>query len=48
MQVFKRTERESIIADAQSSEGKSPEERMAMFADLLATADAIWSHLSPD
>ena len=41
------TERDSIIADAASSEGKSPRERMEMFADLLLTVDAIWAHLSP-
>ena len=44
---FSRTERESIIADAQSSEGKSPAERMAMFADLLETIDVLWANLSP-
>jgi hypothetical protein len=37
-----------IIADAASSVGKSPAERMQMFADLLRTFDAIWSHLTPE
>ena len=45
---FARTEEETIIADAASSEGKSPLERMAMFRDLLETVDAIWTHLTPD
>ena len=45
---FVRSERETTIADAASSEGKTPEERMAMFADLLATIDCIWASLSPD
>jgi len=35
------------MADAASSEGKSPAERMTMFADLLALIDCIWAHL-PD
>ena len=45
---FVHSERETTIADAGSSLGKSPEERMAMFADLLATVDAVWNHLSPE
>lgn len=44
--ILHRSERDSVIADARSSEGKSPEQRMAMFADLLATVDAVWMHLS--
>ena len=43
-----RTERDSIIADARSSEGKSASERMAMFRDLMETIDAIWQGLSPE
>ena len=46
--LLTRNERDWIIADAYSSEGKSPEERVQMFADLLATVDAIWAHLSPE
>lgn len=42
------TEREVTIADAKSSEGKSPEERMAMFFGILAMVDAIWVHLTPE
>lgn len=45
---FVHSERETTIADAASSEGKTPQERMAMFADLLATVDAVWKHLSPE
>jgi hypothetical protein len=45
---FVRSERETTIADAASSEGKSPSERMQMFFDLLTTVDAIWSHLPPE
>jgi hypothetical protein len=46
--ILRRTEKETIIADAQSSKGKTPEQRMEMFADLLATVDAVWMHLSPE
>ena len=46
--IYRQSERESIIADAASSKGKSPEQRMAMFADLMATVDAVWMHLSPE
>jgi len=35
------TDRQAVARDAFSSEGKSPLERLAMFADLLATVDAI-------
>ena len=45
---FRQSERETTIADAASSEGKSPEERMAMFADLLTTIDVIWANLTPE
>lgn len=44
---FVHSERETTIADAGSSVGKTPEERMAMFADLLTTIDVIWANLSP-
>jgi len=33
------------MADAASSEGRSPVERMAMFADLLAMIDCVLAHL---
>ena len=45
---FAKTPRETTISDAASSIGRTPEERMAMFADLLATVDAVWRHLSPE
>jgi hypothetical protein len=48
MHPFARSELETIQKDALSSEGKSPRERMAMFADLLETIDRIWSHLTPE
>ena len=41
MKRFQQSDREAIVNDALSSEDKSPQERMAMFADLLATVDAI-------
>jgi len=36
------------MADAASREGKSPTERMAMFADLLAMIDCILAALPED
>jgi hypothetical protein len=45
---FAQSEIESIKKDAVSSEGKTPGERMAMFADLLQTVSAVWQHLSPE
>ena len=41
-------ERQTVIADAASSEGRSPTERVAMFVDLLAMIDCIWSALPND
>jgi hypothetical protein len=40
---YTQSELESVKADALSSDGKSPVERMAMFADLLATVSAVWA-----
>jgi len=40
------SERESVIEASRSSEGKSPRQRMAMFADLLETVDVFWRDLS--
>ena len=45
---FERSERDTTVADAASSEGKTPEERMAIFADLLETIDVIWANLPPE
>ena len=45
--AYRQSERESVVEDARSSEGKSPRERMAMFIDLLETLDVIWRNLTP-
>jgi hypothetical protein len=45
--AYRQSERESVVEDARSSEGKSPQERMAMFIDLLETVDVIWRNLTP-
>ena len=47
MEFFQQTDRESIEKDAMNGLGKSPEERMAMFCDLMRTVDAITASLSP-
>jgi hypothetical protein len=46
-QIYVHTERESIIRDATSSEGKSPEQRIAIFLDLMATVETILSQFPP-
>jgi hypothetical protein len=43
----RQTEKEATIADAQSSLGKTEEERIAMFVDLLRTIDVLWTDLTP-
>jgi len=48
MNPFAQSEIEAIKKDAVSSEGKTPEERMAMFADLLSVVSAVWQTLSPE
>lgn len=48
MQLFAQSELETTQRDAFSSEGKSPEERTAMFHDLMATIEAIQAHLTPE
>ena len=45
MLSFRQSDRESIARDEISSEGKSPQERMETFADLMATVDAITDSL---
>jgi hypothetical protein len=45
---FRQSDREAIARDALSSEGKSPQERMAMFVSLMATVDAITRSQSPE
>jgi hypothetical protein len=46
MNIFAQSEFESIKQDAFSSEGKTPEERTAMFLDLMDTVEAIQANLS--
>ncbi|HEY3393551.1 MAG TPA: hypothetical protein VGK58_12645 [Lacipirellulaceae bacterium] len=48
MTLYIPSERETTIRDAFSSEGKTPEQRTAMFLDLMATIDAIQAHLTPE
>jgi hypothetical protein len=48
MSVFAQTERDAIKNDALSSEGKTPQERTAMFLDLMETVNAIQGHLSAE
>ena len=45
---FAQSDLEAVKYDALSSEVKSPEERMAMFADLLATVSIVWQNFSPE
>ena len=42
------SERETTIADAQSSIGKSAEERAAQFTGLLETMESMLNHLTPE
>ena len=48
MLMFRQSDREAIERDALSSEGKSPEERMALFVDLMKTVEAILATLPPE
>jgi hypothetical protein len=48
MGPLNRSEIETIREDAASSEGKTPEQRMAMFADLLRAVSAVWQNVSPE
>ena len=48
MSPFRQSDRESVRRDAFSSEGKSPQERVAIFVDLIETVDAIAQTLTPD
>ena len=48
MNIFARSEFETTKQDAFSSEGKSPDERTAMFLGLMATIEAIQAHLTPE
>lgn len=44
----RQTEKETTIADAQSTLGKSDAERAAQFVDLLETMESILKHLPPE
>jgi hypothetical protein len=48
MFVRRLSEHETIVRDAVSSIGKSPEERMAMFTNLMLTVDAITASLTTE
>jgi len=48
MNMFTLSEFESTKRDASSSEGKTFEERTAMFLDLMETLEAIQAHLTPE
>ncbi|HID76323.1 MAG TPA: hypothetical protein EYP56_10045 [Planctomycetaceae bacterium] len=49
MTIFRgNSEIEAIKRDAATSEGKTPEERMATFFELLRTVSAVWGHLCPE
>ena len=48
LNFFPQSELETIKRDAYSSESKTPEERTAMFLDLMEMVDAIQSHLTPE
>lgn len=41
-------ERSLIIADAESSVGRSPEERMAIFKSIIEMVTATWATLSEE
>ena len=45
---FARSELETIKRDAFSSEGKTPDQRTAMFLDLMETVEAIQSNLTAE
>jgi len=48
MDVFAQSEFEATKRDAFSSEGKTPDERIAMFLDLMKAIEAIQAHLTPE
>lgn len=48
MNIFHQSELESIRNDALTSEGKSPEERTAMFLSIMEAVMAMQSHLSDE
>jgi hypothetical protein len=48
MNVIAQSEFETIKRDAYSSEGKTPEQRTAMFIRLMEAVDAFRAHLTPE
>lgn len=48
MKLFAQSEFETTKRDAFSSEGKTPEERTAMFLRLMDAVEAFRAHLTPD
>jgi len=46
MAIFSQSEVESIKKDALTSEGKSPDERTAMFLSIMEAVKAMQNHLS--
>jgi hypothetical protein len=46
-ELFQLSDRESVARDAYSSEGRSPEERVALFIDLMKTVSAILDAIPP-
>lgn len=48
MLSYPQSDRKAVANDAFSNEGKSAEERMAMYTDLMETVDLILAPLSPE
>jgi hypothetical protein len=48
MAPYQLSQRESIARDAFSSEGKTPQERLAMLEDLMQATEAILSSIPPE
>jgi hypothetical protein len=46
--IYSQSEFETTRRDAYSSEGKSPEERTAMFERLMEAVEAFRAHLPPE
>ena len=48
LNVYAQSELEAIKRDAYTSEGKTPEQRTAMFLGLMEAVEAFRAHLSPE
>jgi hypothetical protein len=46
--MFRQSDRDALERDALASKGKSPEERMAVFVDLMKAVGAILDTLPPE